>query len=148
MTSIMSGSAEHAVEHLEFDLRRAALRDMQLAQAEMLRKSGVLTRALFAAERNGQVLFNDAAYWACVYKAGSLCGVRFISYYADGVGELPTTTIDVPVYRSAEEGITPVKPFDDVEMGQVAAAVMELEIEQQVGQFPDLTKDLTDLIAA
>jgi hypothetical protein len=146
----MSGSYESAVEQFdltEIDTRRAALRDIQLAQAEQLRKSGVLTRALFAAEKQGQTLYSDAAYWACVYKTNGRYGIRFMAYSADSIGELPVNIIDVPVYDTGNGTNTPLKPFDDVEMGHVAAAALTLEFEQQFGEFPDLSPDLTDLVA-
>lgn len=146
----MSGSYENAVEHFdltEIDIRRAALRDVQLEQAETLRKTGVLTRAMFVAERRGQALHGDTAYWACVYKNDTRYGVRFLSYYADSMGELPVSVIDVPVYDTANGANKPFKPFDDVEMGHVAAAALALELEQQFGAFPDLSPDLTDLVA-
>lgn len=146
----MSGSYENAVQQFdltEIDTRRAALRDVQLEQAETLRKTGVLTRALFAAEKNGQIIHSDTAYWACVYKNSSRYGVRFQAYYADSMGELPVSIIDVPVYDIANGTNTPLKPFDDVEMGHVAAAALALELEQQFGAFPDLSPDLTDLVA-
>lgn len=145
----MSGSYENAVEQFdltEIDTRRAALRDIQLAQAETLFKTGVLTRALFAAEKQGQVLHGDSAYWACVYKQDTHYGIRFQSYYADSMGELPVTVIDVPVYDTSGGNNAPIKPFDDVEMGHVAAAALALEFEQQFGEFPDLSPDLTDLL--
>lgn len=133
------------LEPTELDLRRAALRDLQLEQAEQLRKSGILTRALFAAEKNGMFIHQESTHWACVYRRRNVCGIRFISQYPDVMDDVPPSIVDVPVYEMAEGRTEPMRPFDEDEMTQVASLVLALEMERDFGAFPDLSPDLTDL---
>lgn len=145
----MSASFEDLVgflEPTELDIRRAALRDLQLEQAEKLRTSGILTRAVFAAEQNGMFIHQESVHWACVYKHWNVYGVRFVSQYPDVMDDLPPSIIDVPVYEVAEGRTEPMHPFDEAEMAEVAAMVLALEMEKDFGAFPDMTPDLTGLV--
>lgn len=142
----MSSSTETLLAGLDFselDIRRADLRDIQVAQAEVLRKEGILTRALFAAAKHHNEPPDESTYWACVYRdqLTNRSGIRFVAYYADTEGELPTYT----VYEAIAGSNLPLKPFDEDEMNVVARMIADLEFEQEYGMFPDLTADLTAL---
>jgi hypothetical protein len=147
----MSSSYENVTEEVELPeqlLRRAALRELQQRQAAALHKAGILTRALFAAERRNDEVPEESAYWACVYHdtEKNTYGIRFTAYYADEEGELPLYFVEVPVYEMLEDIRRPFKPFDEAEANAIAAAVAELEFEKGYGDFYDLSSDLTDLV--
>lgn len=146
----MSAQFENLVEHFDLaenDLRRASLRDLQHEQAEGLRKSGILAHAVIRADKNDQVINPDTMHWACVYKDKNTYGIRFTSLYGDVLDEeMPISIVDVPVYEVVDGRTVPLNLFEKDDVIQVQSAVAALELEKEIGLFPELSDDLTELI--
>jgi hypothetical protein len=127
------------------------LKDIQREQADILQEEGLIVQALLHAQRLGQNIPEESAFWACVFRrfnpGGNIPvggGIRVTAQYAPQ--DIPQQlTVDILVFSTIANVTLECRPFTAPESVLVEGMLERLLLERTYGDLPALSEDLTTI---